>query len=283
MASTDFSVIIPTYRRTDQLRDLLTRLSQSKLGPGEILVHVDAGDSETPSMLAGQFPKTVAWIQSTSTQGPGGGRNLLVQMATTPLIVSLDDDSWPMDPDFFALAVRMMEQNPKAGIVACAVNVAGAEMKSPEDRLVPVSNFENCGCVIRREAFLQTSGFLPLRHAYGMEEADLSLQILDHGWDILHSDALRVFHDTVMAHHSSPPVNAAHITNTALLAFLRYPRRDWPLGALQVLNRVRYATKVRRFAGIVTGLMAIPSACWRYRHYRKPVRPETLRRSRALR
>ena len=94
---------------------------------------------------------------------------------------------------------------------------------------------------MRRDAFLVTRGYLPLHHAYGMEEADLALQFLDAGRELLYAPALRVYHDTRLEHHASEAVNAAHIRNTALLAYLRYPIPYWALGALQVLNRVRYA------------------------------------------
>ena len=51
------------------------------------------------------------------------------------------------------------------------------------------------------------------------------------------------YRDTRLEHHASEAVNAAHIRNTALLAYLRYPIPYWALGALQVLNRVRYAAQ----------------------------------------
>jgi hypothetical protein len=86
-----------------------------------------------------------------------------------------------------------------------------------------------------------------------------------------------------MQHHASQAVNAAQITNTALLAFLRYPIRLWPLGILQTLNRVKYAISVRRFRGILKGLWDIPFVCWKYRAARKPVKVETVKMARKLR
>jgi GT2 family glycosyltransferase len=116
-----------------------------------------------------------------------------------------------------------------------------------------------------------------------MEEADVSLQLLDKGWHILNVPDLWVYHDTGMEHHASAPVNAAQITNTALLAFLRYPIALWPLGILQTLNRVKYAISMRRFRGIAKGLWGIPFACWKYRAARKPVKAETIHLARKLR
>jgi GT2 family glycosyltransferase len=178
---------------------------------------------------------------------------------------------------------QVISENPNAGVLAFPINVRGQKPEHWPSTIQKASCFENCGCAIRREAFLQTRGFLPLRHAYGMEEADVALQLLDKGWEILNVPDLWVYHDTGMEHHASPQVNAAQITNTALLAFLRYPVSYWPLGILQVLNRVKYAISVGRYRGILKGLWDIPGACWKYRNERQPVRRETITLARALR
>lgn len=206
-----------------------------------------------------------------------------MEMAKNQWVVTFDDDSWPESPDFFARLEKVIDVNPKAGVLAFPINVRGQKPTHWPKDIQQASCFENCGCAIRREAFLQTEGFLPLRHAYGMEEADVSLQLLDKGWQILNVPNLWVYHDTGMEHHASPAVNAAQITNTALLAFLRYPVTLWPLGILQTLNRVKYAISMRRFRGIMKGLWDIPFVCRKYRLPRKPVKAETVHLARKLR
>ena len=283
MDSHSYSVIIPTYRRDQQLAVALDRLFACNPAPAEVLVHVDAGDEETPKLLAGHFSGKVHWICAATRSGPGGGRNVLIEMAQTPWVVSFDDDSWPESPDFFERLEKVIAVSPNAGVLAFPINVRGQKPTHWSAEIQQASCFENCGCAIRREAFLQTDGFLPLRHAYGMEEADVSLQLLDKGWQILNVPNLWVYHDTGMKHHASAPVNAAQITNTALLAFLRYPINLWPLGILQTINRVKYAISVRRFRGVLKGLLDIPFACWKYRAARKTVKAETIHLARKLR
>jgi GT2 family glycosyltransferase len=279
----NFSVVIPTFNRHAQLQSALDQIFSCERYPSEILIHVDAGDLETPKMLQEKFSGKVRWICATSNRGPGGGRNVLMEMAKTPWVVTFDDDSWPEIPDFFELLGQVITANPETGVVAFPINVRGQKPTHWPKQIQQASCFENCGCAIQREAFLQTDGFLPLRHAYGMEEADVSLQLLDKGWQILNVPDLWVYHDTGMEHHASPKVNAAQITNTALLAFLRYPITLWPLGILQTLHRVKYAISVGRFRGILKGLFDIPFACWKYRAARKQVKSETIYLARKLR
>ena len=278
-----FSVVIPTFHRHEKLQGALIRIFNCKPNPKEVLVHVDAGDHEPQQLLEKFICGRVRWVCASSTQGPGGGRNILIQMADSPWIVSFDDDSWPESPDFFKRLEKVIKANPKAGVLALPINVRGQKPTYWSDEIQQASCFENCGCAIRREAFIQTDGFLPLRHAYGMEEADVSLQLLDKGWQILNVPDLWVYHDTGMVHHASAPVNAAQITNTALLAFLRYPVKMWLLGILQTLNRVKYAISMGRFEGIMKGLWDIPFFCWKYRVARKPVKAETLELARSFR
>lgn len=251
--------------------------------PVEILIHVDAGDEETENMLDISYTGTsVRWISSMTTQGPGGGRNLLMKQALADIIVSLDDDSWPIDSDFFARAVSLLNNNPEVAILAASVTARGEILPDLTGSTREVGGFENCGCVMRRNVFLNTSGYLALRFAYGMEESDLALQIQDQGWKILRVPCLRVFHDTDLGHHVGAALNAAQIANIGLLAFLRYPKRYWPFGTLQVLNRVRYCLGARRLRGIIWGLVLIPILCIRYRASRKAIKPFTMRYNRLI-
>ena len=279
-----FTVVIPTYGRALELEGMLRRVIQTaQVTQVKILLHIDAGDDETPALLEKKFRGIVEWVCASSTKGPGGGRNVLIEMAETPWVVSFDDDSWPESPNFFQRLEHLINAHPKAGLLAFPINVRSQMPTHWPKEIQQASCFENCGCAIRREAFLQTEGFLPLRHAYGMEEADVSLQLLDKGWQILNVPNFWVYHDTGMEHHASTPVNAAQITNTALLAFLRYPVSYWPLGILQTLNRVKYAISVGRFRGILKGILGVPFACWKYRAARKSVKAETIHLARKLR
>jgi GT2 family glycosyltransferase len=283
LTSTKISALIPTYKRVNKLEKCIQEILSCDPLPLEILIHIDRGDSETAPFLTSKVYPLVHWFSSDTTQGPGGGRNLLIQKADSPIIASFDDDSWPLDKDYFATATELFSLYPKAAVInAQEIRPTSPSSHQRNSHIKEVNSFQNCATLMRREAFLETSGYLPLRYAYGMEEVDVALQILEHGWQILESFNLRVFHDTQLAHHQSPAINAAHISNTALLAYLRYPIAYWPLGIIQVFNRVRYAASARRWNGISQGLWQIPHLLWRYRDQRHPVQVHTLALSRKL-
>ena len=277
-----FSAVIPTFNRPEALSKCLEKLLNCDPAPQEILVHVDAGDLTTEPTLKPIFGNQVRWLHSETRQGPGGGRNRLIREAKFPLVASFDDDSWPLDPKYFQIASELFDAYPQASVLSAQEFRRNVEPKSKDNYIREISCFQNCACLIRRDAFLQTRGYLPLRYAYGMEEADVALQLLDAGWKILDVPSLQVYHDTQLEHHNTVPITSSHISNTALLAYLRYPIAAWPLGMMQVMNRVRYAASVGRWRGIPQGLWQIPHTIWQHRHHRQPVRPDTLKLSRQI-
>jgi GT2 family glycosyltransferase len=275
------SAVIPTYNRPKQLHNTLVKILACDPPPDEILVHVDYGDSLSYQVLE-NFPN-VKVLTSSSTSGPGGGRNKLIAASICPLIASFDDDSWPLDADFFRQAINLIESL-QSDLIACSISEQGDPLKPFSTFSCLSSMFEGCGCIVRRSSFMSVRGYIPLRFAYGMEEVDLSLQFLDAGFQIHRAGQLRVFHDcNRIVHHSSPSINSAQISNTLLLAFLRYPLSLWPLALFQCGNRILFACRLGRFRGIVGGLLGACTLCWRHRNQRSPVSFSTILLFRRLR
>jgi GT2 family glycosyltransferase len=206
-----------------------------------------------------------------------------MEAASEPFVASFDDDSYPVDRDYFARVTNAFERYPNAGVIAATIDYREDERSPAQPESTRVSSFVGCGCAYRRHAWQTIEGYVPLPLAYGMEEVDVSLQFLDEGWTIVHDRRLRIYHDTDRGHHERPEVTAASIANRALLAYLRYPLRYWPLGLLQVVNRVVWSVRAGRVNGIADGIGQIPSLIQRHREYRNPVAGDTVSRFRALR
>lgn len=276
------SVIIPTYRRAQDLLHTLKAVQACVPAPEEIIVHVDGGDAASADAVRSAF-RDIRILSSDETLGPGGSRSRLMDAASNEIVVSLDDDSYPLDTDFFAAVAAAMERHPGAGVIAMNIVHDGEPLVERRQKARAVADFVGCGCVYRRSAFRDTAGYVPIQPAYGVEEVDLALQLVDAGWTIIHDDDLRVRHATSRSHQASAAITAAHISNIALLAFLRYPLRYWPLGLAQVANRIFWSLRNHRYAGIADGIGAIPGKIWRFRAVRRPVSPVTMRKLAGLR
>ncbi len=276
------SAIVTAYERVDQTLNTLRVLETCDPRPDEILVHVDGNQSACAVAIEQAFPN-VRVITSSDHVGPGGGRNKLVTAATGELIASFDDDSYPIDSDYFGRALQLFEQFPEASIIDAALYHAGEAIALDERKAQWTADFVGGACVYRRQAFLDTGGYVPLPVAYGMEEVDLALRLHSRGGKILSSTWLRVFHDTDLERHAAPHITAGSIANLALLAYLRYPVWLWSIGALQCANRVLWLLRHGRRRGIWRGLTMIPNHLLLHRQFRSTVSNRAVRSYLALR
>jgi GT2 family glycosyltransferase len=271
------AVIIPTYNRGMAILSVLEKIKECTPKPAEIWVHIDSSDGILEGELNRRFPR-VGVLKSPIRLGPGGGRHRCLQACNTPYAVSFDDDSYPVDPDFFSSVERLFLQHPRVAIFEASIWHRHEAAKTRTKSLAPIPSYIGCGYAIQLAAYRQVRGHLPRPVPYGMEEMDLSLQLFEAGWQIFQTGNLRVFHDTELKHHQSPEITSGAIANVALYAFLHYPFIGWGWGFLQVANKIAYCIRRGRIRGICTGLFSIPGDCYRNRQYRKPVQWHTLRR-----
>jgi GT2 family glycosyltransferase len=192
-------------------------------------------------------------------------------------VASFDDDSYPLDPDFFARLLELARKFPEAAVFTAAVFHPGETIEAAPPTCRWVADFSGGACVYRRHWFGRTAGYVPLPLAYGMEETDLALRLHAVGGRILHCNQLRVFHDNDRTGHAAAHITAASIGNLALLTYLRFPPAMWPVGAIQILRRLLWLQRHRRRRGILAGIAMTPFHLWRHRAYRAPVAPAALR------
>ena len=282
MRTVPIAVVIPTYNRGLAVCSVLSKIYACDPKPAEIIVHVDLADGLVEEKLRGRFPG-VRVLTSSARLGPGGGRHRCLSACTSVYAVSLDDDSFPIDPDFFSGIEQLFAEHPRAGILAARIWHRGESIPARTKSVTPAQSFVGCGHAVRLTAYRQVRGYLPRPIAYGMEESDLGLQLLAAGWQILEVGDLRVFHDTEFGHRESPEITAAGITNVGLCVFLHYPAVGWGWGIGRIAKIVAYCLRKKQFRGILAGLAQIPIDCYRNRKLRKPIRWRTLRAALALR
>ena len=262
------SAIVTAYERNDQTLNTIRILESCDPKPDEILVHVDDNRIDCEQAIRRAFPHVTALVSSERV-GPGGGRNKLIAAARHELVASFDDDSYPIDSDYFARVVQLFDRFPDASIICAALYHAGEAIALDEQNAQWTADFSGGACVYRRDAFVNAGGYVPLPVAYGMEETDLALRLHSRGGRILSSSWLRVFHDTDLQRHAESHVTAGSIANLALLAYLRYPVSLWSIGVLQCANRVLWLLRHGRHRGIWRGLTMIPGHLRAHRQHRR--------------
>lgn len=276
------TAIVTAYQRVEQTLVTLRTLRLCDPAPAEILVHVDRNQLECAAAIRRAHPD-IRVLVSEASVGPGGGRNLLIAAASCPIVSSFDDDSYPIDRDYFARVKELCDSFPDAAVIDAHVYHVGETIAADDKSANWVADFSGGACAYRRDHFIASGDYVPLDLAYGMEEVDLALRLHAQGRRVLRSPWLRVFHDTDRARHADPSVTAASVANLALLAFLRYPVTLWPVGALQCGRRLQWLLRNGRRRGIGRGLAGIPRLVLRYWRMRQPLPAAAVRSYLSLR
>lgn len=265
------SVAVPACRRLGLLRTTLTRLQACVPPPREVLVHLDGNDAGLRILVEREFPN-VKLLHSSELIGPGGARNRMMREARCEWVAHFDDDSFPVDEDFFAQAWGLISRYPKTAVFAATI----LPIESHDSQGMWLqAYYVGCGHLMSREWFLRTNGYLPLPVAYNLEEVDVSIQLHDLGGLCLQSGALRVYHDHPVPLRETEDTQVAMMVNTVLFPLLRFPLPLLPQACGSILRRLFRLALSGEWRVILRSLWALPAAMWHYLPLRMPVQTAT--------
>ncbi len=266
MNSVPVSVVIPAFLSGPGLRRALERICACDPLPQEIVMHCDGGWRPEPAMIEG-LPVPMRFLHSEARLGPGGGRHRLFQEAACEIVASFDDDSWPLDVDYFARALAVMEAFPKALVMSPGVYLKERPVLPAMPEVSLVRSFTGSASVTRRSLYLRLPGYVPVAAAYGVEETDLSIQAHAAGLEILFCPWMRAWHDR-------PGVDNQHavlpwIRNEVLLASLRFPLVMQPWGWMRALRHVWRHRHETGWRAPLRALFSALPAMVEYRSYQR--------------
>ena len=195
------SIAILNYQRREALRRCL-EAARSQRFPLEILVVDNASTDGSPDMVRDEFPdvRLVRLPENIAT----AARNIGVASAKGDIVFTIDNDVLFTTPDDVVRCLEVFERHPRVAVVNfmildskgqlcrrdwCHPRDADqwGELEFPTDYVLEGTS------ACRREAFLATGGYWPPMFI-GHEGWDLGFRLLDNGWDLLYSPAVRVQH-----------------------------------------------------------------------------------------
>ncbi len=239
VAKVPISVVIPVLGSAVRAKRAVSRILNCRPLPSEIIIHCNGVRDFDEAAESAYFQGSAVPVHiqgSVENLGPGGARHAMIHAACGEFVASFDDDSWPLDEDYFARAVAVMEAQPKAAVLSPVVYVVEKPPMPPLAEVNVVCSFEGSASLIRRAVYLGLPGYVPVPSSYGVEESDIALQMDEAGWEILSCPWLRAWHDRPWRDyaHSILP----WICNEILLVYLRFPRWMQLWGWWRALHRI---------------------------------------------
>jgi GT2 family glycosyltransferase len=265
--------MITTHNRLDDLHRTCARLRELIPAPDEWLFTADGCNDGTEEWLRSEFPEALI-----SVNHPGVGsvpsRDRMIRAATCDLILSLDDDSYPLDVHAISLLKDFFRRNPDVALASFPQRTDEyPETHGQEDfgAIRPVGSYSSCAVCLRKVSYLETHGY-PHFFSHVYEEPDLALQLLAAGWKA------SWFPNVIVRHHYSSvgrneiSIHQRHARNEAWSVLMRCPMPWMPLILLgKAISQARYA-KSRGWNWLCkepqwwwAAIIGAPRA-WRFRH-----------------
>ena len=202
----------------------------------------DASTDQTPEMRA-EF-KTVSWERWNERQGHVLARNRMMLTATEDYYASLDDDSWFMQGDEIAVALEYLERNKNVAAVAYDILSPDRPHAVSRGARRSVAVFIGCGHVVRLSAVKELGGYASFPRAYGAEEKDLCLRLIDSGYQIVKLDGVHVWHDKSSLARDVPRQHCSVVCNDLALTLRRVPLSLLvPILTWKVLSHLMFALR----------------------------------------
>lgn len=225
------SVIIPAYRRPEQLRMAVLSIFAQDLPKSEYeLLVVDGSPDDSVARVIEELqplaPCAMTYLRK-ATEGPGPSRNLGVQRSKGRLLAFMDSDC-AATPGWLRVGI--------SGFTGHVGIVQGPVRPNPEKTVGVFSHsllveresycYQTANVFYRRECFEEAGGFIKnwLPHArrlVGGEDSDMAWRVKRRGWQTKFCDDALVYHDVI----PTPVTDWIWIRSMIIIPWLvaRYP------------------------------------------------------------
>jgi len=283
MSNSQASVLITTKNRKNELRNALVSAVAQTAMP-EILVLDDGSTDGTAEMVLNEFP-AVRIIRTEQSQGYILQRNRGVQLASAPIVFSLDDDAIFTSADTISQVLAEFD-HPHIGVVAIPfVDVNSSpivkQVAPNSSHSYVAANFCGTAHALRRDLFLRLGGYREIFFHQG-EEGDYSLRLLQAGYVVRLSSAAPIYHFE-STNRDRRRMDLYGRRNNVLFGWFNVPLSNLiPHLVMTSINGLLHGVRVhqpfRMLYGLLLGYLAV---LWQYAE-RSPVHPRTYKLYRHL-
>jgi len=237
--------MITTKNRAADLRRTLGVLCTLNPAPLEVLITADGCTDDTVATVRRELPAARLIINEVG-RGSVASRDRMMREAHGDLVLALDDDSYPEQPDCLARIAPLFKKKPKLAIAHFPQRTdeyPATLTQTDFGPAIPTRSFANSGAVLRRSVYLELPGFEPeFFHMY--EEPDYGLQCVGAGYEVLYTPVVTIRHHYSGQTRSELRNHHRHSRNEFWSVLLRCPFPQF-IGLIfyRIISQFRYACK----------------------------------------
>lgn len=237
------AICIATRNRCEELRRTLREIARLAPPPGELLIVADGCTDGTVEMVQRETPQARLIVHDIA-RGSIPSRNEMAATATCDVMLSLDDDSHPLESDFLARVAELFAARPRLAVVCFPQRTE----EFPETLTttdfgtgVFVGSYANSGAAIRCSVFRELGGY-PEAFAHMYEEPDFALRCVAAGWEVWREPSRTIRHYFTATQRNEMRNHQRHARNELWSVLLRCPAPQVvAVAAYRLVRQLGYA------------------------------------------
>jgi len=275
MSEPTCAISIATHNRIEELRRTLGVVAELRPPPDELLICADGCSDGTAEFIREKFPKAKL-IEHDPARGSIRSRIELMRAAASDIVISLDDDSYPMDSDFIARVRELFASKPHVAVGSFPQRTDEFPETLTAADFGPsryAANYVNAAAAFRRSVYMQLEGW-PAEFEHAYDESDYTLQCLAAGYAVYYDAGIVIRHHFTSLKRNEIRTHHRHARNEQWSMWRRCPfPAVLALAPYRALSQFNYARKrgwswmVREPAWWEMALRGLPAAL----RGRKPV------------
>jgi GT2 family glycosyltransferase len=176
-------------------------------------------------MLIEDFPE-IYIVENETRMGASTARDRCFRLAKGELIISLDDDSYPVDSDFIRKVVGLFERHREAGAISFPElgndgHFTGREL-TPQSPGRYLQSLKTCAAAFRASTYGDQVKFVDF-FGYYYEDTDISLQLYAANKAIWFEPTITIRHHFSPTHRNSQERHRLHARNELWSVLMRCP------------------------------------------------------------
>ncbi len=266
------TVVITTKNRVDELRAAVRSVLR-QTAPVEILIIDDGSTDGTSDVVRREFP-TVRLVREENSRGLIVRRNQAAALASTPIVVSIDDDAAFPSTQTIEQTIKEFDREEIGAVAIPFLNFNQdliVRQQAPSSDKVYISrNFIGTAHAIRKDVFQALGGYREFLFHQG-EEGDYCIRMLDAGYIV------RVGAADPIHHFESPRRDFRRIDlygrrNDILFAWHNVPLAFFPIHLVATtINGIRTGMRTGRLLRMLQGIGKGYKDMFRQLSRRRPV------------